>query len=149
MAVPERADALNRLTEQTQTGGSQGRPFSFSRVCVAATFFLPRLASEAASSEAAQAEAVLVRAHPVAVDLAAAGRAVAAAAAPASVAPGVVVAAAEVLAAVTPAVELAARYSVVAAEGHRADRRAQSARDVPVVVLPAAGVAAPAAVAAA
>ncbi|MGB7700039.1 MAG: hypothetical protein WBL91_00055, partial [Pseudolabrys sp.] len=79
MAVPERADALNRLTEQTQTGGSQGRPFSFSRVCVAATFFLPRLASEAASSEAAQAEAVLVRAHPVAVDLAAAVRAVAAA----------------------------------------------------------------------
>ncbi|MGC2748952.1 MAG: hypothetical protein WA309_16045, partial [Pseudolabrys sp.] len=72
MAVPERADALNRLTEQTQTGGSLGRPFSFSRVCVAATFFLPRLASEAA-----QAEAVLVRAHPVAMDLAAAVRAVA------------------------------------------------------------------------
>ncbi|MGB6811206.1 MAG: hypothetical protein WBE81_32205, partial [Pseudolabrys sp.] len=147
MAVPERADALNRLTEQTQTGGSQGRPFSFSRVCVAATFFLPRLASEAASSEAAQAEAVLVRAHPVAVDLAAAVRAVAAAVelaaagrvvaaaveVPAAVvaAPDVV-AAAEVLAAVTPAAELAARCSVVAAEDHRAGRRALSARDVPV-----------------
>jgi hypothetical protein len=32
MAVPERADALNRQTEQTQTGGSQG---SFFSVCYA------------------------------------------------------------------------------------------------------------------
>ena len=167
MAVPERADALNRQTEQTQTGGSQGRRFHFRAFASPLLFFFLAWLRRRLLRRRPQAEAVLVRAHPVAVDLAAAvravaaavelaaaGRAVAAAAAPAAVAPGVVVAAvealaavvaapgvvaaAEVLAAVKPAVELAARYSVVAAEGHRAGRRAQSARDVPVA-CPAGG----------
>jgi len=117
---------------------------------------VPAAAARAVAAVAGPAEVARAVAVAVAQAAAAPGAAVAAEEVPVAAAVVVAPGAAAVAgppAVVTPAAELAARCSVAAAEDHRADRRAQCARDVPrvavVVVLWAAPVAAPADVAAA